>query len=175
MGRTLILTKTKRVADKIIDLICKDQINDAKVLIPYLGTEYDRLYKNKFIKVAINHCARESAIFFIKDGATINLNYVFRECKWNKILEVYTLCQSLSKEYNLDFTHSKSQVVERILEPSRVDNNPERIEYFLKMIDIGFVNFTDTKSTIMELHKNSTKPERVKRILRELSFIELGI
>lgn len=175
MGRTLILTKTKRVADKIIDLMCKDQLDEAKTLIPYLGTEYNRIYKNKFLKVAINHCAENCADYLIKDGATLNLNYTFRECKWDMTLEVYALCQRLSEKHKLDFTHTKSQLVERILEPSRVDRNPERIEYFLKIIESGFVDFTETKSTIMSLHKNTTKPERIKRILRELSFHELGI
>lgn len=175
MGKAILLKKTRRVVDKIIDLICKDQLDEIMPLIPYLGHEYNKNYKNKFVIVAVTHCSEKCANFFIKDGAILNLNRAFNDCKWNRCLEVYHLCQSLSEIFELEFTYNTKQVIERILEPSRVNNNPERIEYFFEMVRSGFTTLEDARYAILELQNKTTKPERTKRILRELSFYDLGI
>lgn len=166
----LILTNKKRVCDKIINLITEDKLTEVKSLLSYLG-DYKK-YEQRFIKTAIIHCSQDCSDFFLNEGVTISLNNIFRKCKFNKFFDVYEFCNKLSEKYNIIFSITKDSLIERLLDPYKVDTNPERVDYFLNLIDGGFLTISEA---ILFLHNNSKGKNTLKRILRELKLQELGI
>lgn len=172
----LQLHNKKRVTDAIINLITEDKLAEVKSLLPYLGNY--KSIESRFIINAIIHCASDCSNFFINSFDAPNLRVAFHGCKFNKILDVYNFCIKLSNEHNISFLVSKEDVIERILEASKVDKNPQRVDYFLSIIESGFITFEESKYYINELQnkaKNDNSKNSLKKVFRELRFYELGI
>lgn len=168
----------KRLRDALESNVHDNQIDNLtknfKLLRP---DEFDKC-KNSLLSLSIKNASEDCALFLIEQGAVCNPFYIPSDCKYNKIDVVYKLLEELTYEYPKSFTStsfiSKKDLIKRILEPTKILDNPKRIDYLME--NTKFFNIKDVREVIDEQFKK--KPEKwsaLISLLRDIKLKELGI
>lgn len=140
--------------------------------------------KNRLLFLALKNGSKECAELLLSKEATYNSTEVLRNCDYKKIAEVFNLLEELSKKYeenelsrDMSSTDSKKPyLINRLIDPSKVDANRERVDFLFKLISEGFFTTEQVKEQIEANYKD--KPEKKGKfisIYRELTLKELGI
>jgi hypothetical protein len=102
--------------------------------------------------------------------------HTFHGCKWNTIHEGFTFLKELSEKYEeINFNLGKKDVIKRLIEVSKVETNPKRVDYTFELAKKGFFTLQEVREVINETYAQETKRASVIAILRELNLRELGI
>jgi len=141
--------------------------------IDSLKKEYPNLLSDSISKYKV-----ECANYLHSLGFTTNpYNVLLRECKIQKVQEVYNLLIELGYEMSDDIVDKISL---RILEPYKIDVDKSRIDTALNLISSGFISEERFEIVLNKLIKDTTNKKfesnikifvrdfRLKKILNEL-------
>ena len=140
--------------------------------------------KNRLLFLALKNGSKECADFLLSKEASYNSSEVLRKCEYTKMAEVFNLLEELSKKYEekelsrdmSSVESKKSYLINRLIDPSKVDANRERVDFLFKLVSEGFFTAEHVKEQIEVNYKD--KPEKKGKfisIYRELALKELGI
>jgi len=102
--------------------------------------------------------------------------HTFSACKWDKVHKNFLFLKELSEKYEeINFNLDKKDVIKRLIEVSKVETNPKRVDYTFELAKMGFFTLKEVRDTINETYAQETKKAPVIAILRELNLRELGI
>ena len=169
-----------RLKDALISNVHANQLDNLKYNVSLLRTNlFDDGLKSKLLTLSLTNASKECALFLIEQGAICNPSYILSECKYDKIHIVYELVDELVDEFPDNFTGSgmnknKKYLIKRILDPSKINENPHRIDYL--MSNTKFFSTKEIKQCIDEEYKS--KPEKwsaLISLLRDIKLKELGI
>jgi hypothetical protein len=103
---------------------------------------------------------------------------ILRKCEYTKMVEVYNLLK-LHEDKDNSGNHKvlqKSYLINRLIDPSKVDDKNERVDFLFKLIHDGFFTAEEVRNQIEENYKD--KPEKKSKFValyREITLKELGI
>ena len=140
--------------------------------------------KNRLLFLALKNGSKECADFLLSKEATFNSTDILTKCDYNKMPEVFNLLEEFSKKYedkelSRDMSSvelKKARLINRLIDPGKVDANKERVDFLFKLVSDGFFTAEQVKVQIEENYKD--KPEKKGKfisIYRELALKELGI
>lgn len=140
--------------------------------------------KNRLLFLALKNGSKECADFLLSKEATYNATEVLTKCEYKKMAEVFNLLEELNKKYeqkesSRDMSSvetKKSYLINRLIDPSKVDADKERVDFLFKLVSEGFFTVEKVKEQIEVNYKD--KPEKKNKfvaIYRELALKELGI
>jgi len=140
--------------------------------------------KNRLLFLALKNGSKECAEFLLSKEATFNSTDILTKCDYNKMSEVFNILEELSKKYEdkelsrdmSSVENKKARLINRLIDPSKVDANKERVDFLFKLVSDGFFTAEQVKLQIEESYKD--KPEKKGKfvsIYRELALKELGI
>lgn len=139
--------------------------------------------KDRILFIALKNASRECSEFLLSKEARFNSLQILTKCEWNKMSDVFNLLEELTHKYEyLEASKDagtglqKSYLINRLIDPSKVDANRERVDYLFKLVSEGFFTAEQVKEQIEVNYKD--KPEKKNRfvsIYRELALKELGI
>lgn len=167
----------KKLRDSLISSVSDDNLD--KILS---NSDYALEIKNDLLYYAISKNSKNCAEYLVKNEATIsNLSICFLNCKFNIIREIYELVIDLTNKYgsfsNTRYYINKIFIIERLLEPSKVSINRDRLTYVVDLCIDGFLDFSDVRNYLDSL--GSDKREKYKSefrlINRELLLTDLGL
>lgn len=131
---------------------------------------------NDYLYRALYNSSEKSVYYLLECGGTVNLNNnPLQSCKYDDIRNVYELCEKISKDKKLPFNCDKKIIVKRILEPYKIESNPDRINHIFDMYKDGFIEIKMIRDTIDEDYKSVDKKSVLKALMRDLLLTELGI
>lgn len=166
----------RSILDKITDAVVNDKIDKLKFLIYSLPGDILKKKIDEFLYYSVINGSENCSFFLLEKGATIVLNNnPLHSCKYFMIHEVYYLCEKISFEYNIPFDNSKDRLIKRILEPYKVEQNPERVTYLYSLFRSGFFSMKEIKECIDKNYVSEIKKGKLKVLLREITLSELGI
>lgn len=134
--------------------------------------------KNKILFMSLKNGSKECAEFLLSKEASFNSIDILRKCEYTKMVEVYNLLK-LHEDKDNSGNHKvlqKVYLMNRLIDPSKVDSNKDRIDYLFKLISDGFFTSEEVRKQIEESYKD--KPEKKGKfvaIYREITLKELGI
>jgi hypothetical protein len=180
----------KRLRDALESNVHDNQIENLITNFKLMrSNEFDSC-KGSLLSLSLKYGSKECALFLIEQGAICNPWFIPMECKYDKVIIISNLLKELVNKYPNNFTQScgsrsfkqinneliidKKCLIERILDPSKIIDNPNRVEYVMENTD-----FFETK-LIKEVidEKFKSKPEKwgaLISLLREIKLKELGI
>lgn len=140
--------------------------------------------KERLLYIALKHGSKECADFLLSKGSTYNSIQVLRDCQYKKMVEIFNMLEEFDKKYkeeelNRDVSsgeNKKLNLINRLIDPSKVEANKERVDFLFKLTSEGFFTIESVKEQI-EVHYKE-KPEKKNKfvsIYRELVLKELGI
>jgi len=170
----------KRLQSMIINNICNDEIDQFKTNLSIYKslTNVNINFQKDMLYQALTKCSKNCSEYLLDTypPKIIEMAFVFRACKWDKSHENFIFLNEISEKYkDFNFNLSKKDVIKRLLEVSRVDNNPKRVDYTFELVKKGFIDLKDIREVINENYVQETKKSAVIAILRELNLRELGI
>jgi hypothetical protein len=96
------------------------------------------------------------------------------------MVEVYTLLEELSNKYEEQIkdivVNQKPNLINRLVDPSKLDAKNERVDFLFKLISDGFFTAEEVRNQIEANYKD--KPEKKSKFIalyREITLKELGI
>jgi hypothetical protein len=102
--------------------------------------------------------------------------HTFNGCKWNNVHENFLFLKDLAERYeDITFNLGRKDVIKRLLEVSKVETNPKRVDYVFELAKMDFFTLKEIREVINETYVQETKKASVIAILRELNLRELGI
>jgi hypothetical protein len=174
----------KRLESMIINNVCNDQLDELKINLGYylpFGKLKDS-FKYDLIHNALTHLSPKCSNYLIKelDVKIPNMIHIFSACKWNKLYESYFFLKEISEDLHnyymfVNFKVEKYDIIKRLLDPSRVEFNPLRVNYIFELVNKGFIDLPEVRKVINETYVQETKKAPVIALLRELNLRELGI
>lgn len=173
----------KRLKSMIINNVCCDQIDEFKTnLLKYMvltkEAKLNPTFKWDLFHYALTKCSKNCAEYLLEnhDVKIPNMSHTFSACKWDKVHETYLFLKELSEKYeDINFNVDKKDVIKRLLEVSKVDNNPNRVDYTFELAKKGFFTLKDVREVVNETYVQETKKAPIISLLRELNLRELGI
>ena len=180
----------KRLRDALESNVHDNQIENLITNFKLMKPDEFDSYKGSLLSLSLKNGSRECALFLIKQGAVCDPWFIPMECKYDKVIIISNLLKELVTNYPNNFTLSsgsksfkqindeliidKKCLIERILDPVKIIDNPNRVEYVMENTD-----FFETK-LIKEVidDKFKSKPEKwgsLISLLREIKLKELGI
>jgi hypothetical protein len=173
----------KRLKSMVINNVCCDQLEEFKTnLLRYkVITNQPNLspsFKWELFHYALTKCSKKCADYLLQyeDVKIPNMAHTFNGCKWNNVHENFLFLKDLSERYeDINFNLDKKDVIKRLIEVSKVETNPKRVDYVFELAKMGFFTLKEVRETINETYAQETKKASVIAILRELNLRELGI
>lgn len=173
----------KRLKSMIINNVCSDQLDEFKTnLLKYMVLTNQPVlnpnFKWELFHYALTKCSKNCAEYLLEyhDVKIPNMSHTFSACKWDKVHENFLFLKELSEKYEeINFNLDKKDVIKRLIEVSKVETNPKRVDYTFELAKIGFFTLKEVRDTINETYAQETKKAPVIAILRELNLRELGI
>lgn len=180
----------KRLRDALESNVHDNQIDNLITNFKLLRPDEFDSCKGSLLLLSLKNNSKECALFLIEQGAVCNPWFIPMECKYDKVIIISNLLKELVTEYPNNFTPSsgsrsfkqinneliidKKCLIERILDPVKIIDNPNRVVYVMENTD-----FFETK-LIKEVidDKFKSKPEKwgaLISLLREIKLKELGI
>lgn len=170
------LRNRKRLIDALISNAYNNQVDQMLEKLTMLGDDGFEKCKNSLLYSALKNASKECAEILIQRGATCNINLLIRDCYWYDIDRVYSLVEYLIKKYNIEIVLiSKEYIVTRLIDPSKIKDNPGRLEYTIQLLRDGFFNINDIRKSINKSYKDNNKRGNITSLIREISLNDLGI
>ncbi len=144
------------------------------------GNEFDEC-KNSLLKLSLKNASKDCALLLISRGATCDPNEVLRDCLWKNIDKVHQLLVELIKSdttfigKNTFWYTDKKSIIGRLIEPTKVEDNPDRIEYVMQLMKDGFFTAQDIREVYNKNYKDKPRKAHMLMIVRELTLNELGL
>lgn len=140
--------------------------------------EFSRI-KNRLLFLALKNGSKECAEFLLSKEAQANIIDILTKCEFVKMVDVFNLIEELDvrdsdSRFNTEL--QKPYLINRLIDPSKVDANKERVDHLFKLISEGFFTAEQVRDQIEANYKD--KPEKKGKfvaIYRELALKELGI
>lgn len=160
--------------------------NDLESLKENLSYHNKNSYKaeEKLINILISSIrsgSKECAEYLLSIGVTISNTsrytaiMILADCKYDRIIEVYNLLEYLRNKHLIPFEEiNKKNLVMRLIDPSKIDDNRKRVDYLLENSE--FFGMENIERAIEEIYTD--KPEkkaRLSSIIREIKLRKLGI
>jgi hypothetical protein len=173
----------KRLKSMIINNVCCDQIEEFKTnLLRYMVLKKQSVlepnFKWELFHYALTKCSKNCVDYLLQyhDVKIPNMSHTFSACKWNTIHENFIFLKELSEKYEeINFNLDKKDVIKRLIEVSKVETNPKRVDYTFELAKMGFITLKEVREVVNETYVQETKKAPVIGILRELNLRELGI
>lgn len=175
----------KRIVDALMSNAYNNQVQQMLGnFIMLRDDEFERC-KNSLLYTALKNGSKECAEILIEKGAICDTNRVMNDCQWSKLDKVHLLIGDLLDKYGTHFTSgcgsrsyfhtNKRGLISRLIEPSKIEDNPERLDYTIQLIRNGVFNMDDVRSVVNETYKDSSKRGNLVMLIREITLNELGI
>lgn len=146
--------------------------------------EFERC-KNSLLYSALKNSSKECAEILIEKGAYCDTNGIISDCHWSKLDKVHSLIGELLDKHGPNFTSgcgsrgyfhtNKRSLIARLIEPSKIEDNPDRLDYTIQLLRNGFFNIEDIRSVVNETYKDSSKRGKLTMLIREITLNDLGI
>jgi|SaaInlV_165m_DNA_1040744.scaffolds.fasta_scaffold09630_6 hypothetical protein len=174
-----------RLNDALISNVHANQLDNLKFNVSSLRSDlFNDKLKRKLLSLSISNGSKDCALFLIEQGSICNPYLIPSECRYDKIDVVCDILEELMNEYPQSFTPvdfgtninfmGKKVLIKRILDPSKVVDNPGRVDYLMK--NTHFFDTKDIKEVINEEFKsNPEKWSSLISLLRDIKLKELGI
>lgn len=169
----------KRLFDALISNAYNNQLDKLTNNYNLLTSDEFSKIKNRLLLTSLKNGSKECSEFLIKLGAICNAKSVLLACSWDKIYEIYILIDNLQNQFS--FTESlsyknKDYLITRLIEPSKVNDNSERVDYILELLKNGFFSIDEVRNIHKSLYSGKDKYKNsALSLLRELKLTELGI
>ena len=175
----------KRIVDALTSNAYNNQVQQMlENFIMLRNDEFERC-KNSLLYTALKNGSKECAQILIEKGAICDTNRVMNECQWSKLDKVHSLIGDFLDKYGPEFTSgcgsrkyfhtNKRGLISRLIEPSKINDNPERLDYTIQLLRNGFFNVDDVRSVVNETYKDSSKRGNLVMLIREITLNDLGI
>ena len=182
-----------RVHNALINNACNNQLDKLKEnlsqLVNFDCHQYNQKNQKKnnlhlesmLLDHAISFNSKDVAEYLIPLGAKSNYINCLCECKYDTLKDVYELIQHLESKFGSflevgQYNINKDFVISRLIDPTKVMDNKERLVYTIELIRCGFLNPEDVKKISNELYsKKELYQHLFKMLSRELFLNELGI
>lgn len=171
--------KRSRILDALESNAHDNQYESMISNLSLLNSDEFSKIKNRLLFLALKNCSKECAQFLLSKEAKVNIMDILTKCEFTKMADVFNLIRELDvrdsySKFNTEL--QKPYLINRLIDPSKVDANRERVDYLFKLVSEGFFTAEQVKEQIEVEYKD--KPEKKNRfvsIYRELALKELGI
>lgn len=174
--------KWKRYPKRLLDALNSNaHDNDIEGLKENLDY-YRSLFPGKnnwyfLLETAIKNNSKECAEYLLStDVEVANTTYLLKDCKYEKMIEVYHFLEYLVSKYPKSFKYEldKKILIKRLIEPYKIDSNPKRLDFLLDNLD--FFGVKNLEAVMEEVY--TEKPEKkakLSSVIREIKLRELGL
>ena len=138
---------------------------------------YDKNNWSFLLETAIKNNSKECAeylLLFI--DVEVNTTYLLKDCKYEKMIEVYHLLEYLVSKYPKSFKYEldKKILIKRLIEPYKIDSNPKRLDFLLENLD--FFGVKNLQAVMEEVYtEKPEKKSRLSSVIRDIKLKELGL
>ncbi len=157
-----------------------DQYDNMLTNLSMLTVQEFLSHRNKFLFMALKNGSKRCADFLLSKEASANCNEIMRKCEYQRMVEVYTLLEELSNKYEEQIkdivVNQKPHLINRLVDPSKLDVKNERVDFLFKLISDGFFTAEEVRQQIENNYRD--KPEKKSKFIslyREITLKELGI
>jgi hypothetical protein len=176
--------KRSRIIDALESNAHENQLESMISNLSLLKSDEFSRIKDRLLFMAFKNGSKECAEFLLtKETAdykklSFNSIDILRKCEYTKMVEVYNLLK-LHEDKDNSGNHKvlqKSYLINRLIDPSKVDAKNERVDFLFKSISDGFFTAEEVRTQIESNYKD--KPEKKAKFIalyRELTLKELGI
>jgi len=173
-----------RITDALMSNAHNDQYESMLENLSMLTIQEFLSHKNRMLFMALKNGSKRCAELLLSKEATFNSTEILEKCEYNKMLDVFNLLEYFSKKYedkelsrDMSSTETKkSRLINRLIDPSKIDPKNKRVDFLFKLISDGFFTSEEVRTQIEYNYKD--KPEKKNKfisIYRELTLKELGI
>jgi len=167
--------KRSRIVDALESNAHENKLESMISNLSLLNSDEFSKVKNRLLFLALKNASKECAEFLLSKESKFNSIDILRKCDWTKMVEVFNLLK-LHEDKDDYKSIQKAYLINRLVDPSKVDANKERVDFLFKLISDGFFTAEQVRDQIEENYKG--KPEKKGSfiaIYRELTLKELGI
>ena len=151
--------------------------------------------------MSLKHCGKETSIFLVDELLSLGIDpynkvnntdlkwelyiltsdNIILNCDYNNIYNVYKLLDDLGFIETI-FSNEKSiksTIITRLISPLKMYDNPNRLNYLMELVKIGFISNDLLKECIKRVYER-TKNNNIKRniltsLIRDIKLSEIGI
>jgi len=151
--------------------------------------------------MSLKHCSKETSIFLVDELLSLGIDpynkvnntdlkwelyiltsdNIILNCDYNNIYNVYKLLDDLGFIETI-FSNEKSiksTIITRLISPLKMYDNPNRLNYLMELVKIGFISNDLLKECIKRVYER-TKNNNIKRniltsLIRDIKLSEIGI
>ena len=165
-------SEIRRFRSALINNVVDDNLESLKKNEAELGSlEFGRL-ESTLMCSAFNNASDKCIEYFLSIGFSLSKDGIrfLETCKLEKIIEVYNI---LEKYYGN--SPRKEVVAHRLLQPHKIDDNPNRLDFISSLLESGFLSHDVALKTINENFVSDQKKGKVISLLRDMKLMKLGI
>ena len=173
-----------RIKDALMSNAHNDQYESMLENLSMLTIQEFLGIKNRLLFLALKNGSKECADFLLSKESSYNSTDILRKCEYTKMSEVFNILEEFNKKYEekelsrdmSSIESKKSYLINRLIDPSKVDAKNERVDFLFKLIHTGFFTAEEVRTNIEANYKD--KPEKKAKFIalyRELTLKELGI
>ena len=173
-------TKRSRITDALLSNAHDDQYENMLTNLSMLTVQEFLSHKDRMLFMALKNGSKRCADFLLSKEARVSSNEILRKCEYTKMFDVYNLLNELSVKYEDQFRdnilNQKPYLINRLIDPSKVDAKNERVDFLFKLISDGFFTAEEVRLQIEANYRD--KPEKKSKFIsvyREINLKELGI
>ena len=176
--KTKWINKRSRIVDALESNAHENQLESMISNLSLLKSDEFLKIKNRLLFLALKNASKECAEFLLSKETGFNSIDILRKCEYTKMVEVFNLLK-LHEDKDNSGNHKvlqKSYLINRLIDPSKVDAKNERVDFLFKLIHDGFFTAEEVRHQIEENYKD--KPEKKSKFValyREITLKELGI
>ena len=174
----------ERIFNALVSNAHENKLDQLKENLLFLTEDEYLKYKMDILRVAIKNASHECAYYLVDSykGPLPNNKHFYRnvlmDCDYNKIHLVYNLLEQIQIDNNiqdLDISSFRNMLINRLIDPAKIEANPRRVEYLHKLLETRFFTIEEVKESINTFIKSGSKKSLILPLLREITFRELGI
>jgi hypothetical protein len=178
------INKRSRIIDALESNAHENQLESMISNLSLLTVQEFLGIKNRLLFLALKNGSKECADFLLSKESSYNSTDILRKCEYTKMSEVFNILEEFNKKYEekelsrdmSSIESKKSYLINRLIDPSKVDAKNERVDFLFKLIHTGFFTAEEVRTNIEANYKD--KPEKKAKFIalyRELTLKELGI
>ena len=174
----------RKYLNRVVDSLCSNATSNQldSMIRNYRLISEDKfnIHKNELLLLSIKSLSKDCVIFLLEKGANFDPFNVLKNAKYNNIIPVYNLVVELLNKYpesssvklNKFKSNIKQELLIRILDPSKIAVNHDRMQYVLD--NITFFGVDEVNKAIENITINKSD-KKYAQILRQMKFYQLGI
>jgi hypothetical protein len=173
-------TRRSRITDALLSNTHDDQYENMLENLSMLTVQEFLSHKDRMLFMALKNGSKRCADFLLSKEARVSSNEILRKCEYQRMVEVYTLLEELSNKYEEQIkdivVNQKPHLINRLVDPSKLDAKNERVDFLFKLISDGFFTAEEVRQQIENNYRD--KPEKKSKFIalyREITLKELGI